>query len=99
MRILKHDGIGTEVPLPSTIDALFAVSNEELSKQTVLTKEVSGPVVTVVNQIVSIDLNNDGKQSLADTSIFMADLFSKNLRSDFNQDGVVNLKDLSILNQ
>jgi hypothetical protein len=99
MRILKHDGVGTEVPLPTPIDALFAVASETLSEQIVLGTEVPGPVVTVVNEIMNTDLNNDGKQSLSDISIFMSDLFSKNLRSDFNQDGIVNLKDLSILNR
>lgn len=99
MRVLKHDGLGTEIPLPSPIDALFAVNSEELEKKIVLEKSVSGPMVTVVDQVLNTDLNNDGKQSIADTSIFMTDLLLQNLRSDFDQDGSVTLKDLSILNQ
>lgn len=99
MKILKHDGLGTELSPPSPIDAIFAVSPELLAKDVLLETSVSGPTVTVMKELPSTDLNNDGKQSIVDTSIFMSDLFSQNLRSDFNQDGSVNLKDLSILNQ
>ena len=99
MQILAHDGLGTNVPVTVPIDAVFAISSEQLQSETKLATSVPGPTVTVVSGPPDIDLNDDGKQSLADTSIFMSDLVTQNLRSDFNQDKVVNLKDLSILTQ
>ena len=45
----------------------------------------------------SPDLNDDGAQTIADVSIFMRHLATQNFRSDFNNDGVVNLVDASIL--
>lgn len=99
IKILQHDGLGTLVDTPNTIDALFAVAPEALETDTVLKKAIDGPTVTVVTSAPSIDLNGDGRRSIVDTSIFMTDIITQNLRSDFNQDAVVNLKDLSILNQ
>jgi Cohesin domain len=97
MRVLKHDGLGTDVPLPTPIDALFAVAPETLHEQTLLASPLPGPTITVMPEAPSTDLNHDGKQTIADVSIFMVDFITKNRRSDFNQDGSVDLKDLSIL--
>ena len=97
MQILAHDGLGTTLPVSIPIDTIFAISTEQLQSETKLDMSVSGPTVTVFPAPPDTDLNDDGKQTIADTSIFMADIVTRNLRSDFNQDGVVNLKDLSIL--
>jgi len=97
MQILAHDGLGTSVPVTVPIDAIFAISKEQLDFETRLETSIPGPTVTVIPAPPQTDLNNDGKQSLADTSIFMTDFFSQNLRSDFNKDEKVDLKDLSIL--
>ena len=99
MRVLRHDGLGTEAPLSSPIDAIFAVEETTLSKETVFNAPLEGPKVMVIPEVPDRDLNDDGKQSMADISIFMSDLVSKNLRSDLNGDGTVNLGDLSILTQ
>lgn len=99
IQILAHDGLGTSVPVTVPIDAIFAISKEQLESETRLETGIPGPTLTVIPAPPQTDLNNDGKQSLADTSIFMTDLLKQNLRSDFNQDGVVNLKDLSIFTQ
>lgn len=98
-RILKHDGLGSEATLGQPIDAIFAVEESSLTDDTVLATTVSGPLVSVVTKTPDTDLNDDGKQSMADISIFMTDLVSQNKRSDFNGDGAINLKDLSILNR
>lgn len=97
MQILAHDGLGTAIPVTVPIDAVFAISLEQLESETRLETSVPGPTLTVISAPPNTDLNNDGKQTIADTSIFMTDLVKQNLRSDFNQDGSVNLKDLSIL--
>lgn len=96
-RILQHNGLGTEVELNEPIDALFAVTKETITKQSVIEKSVDGPKVQIVEKFPSTDLNNDGKQTIVDISIFMADLATQNLKSDFNKDGSVNLIDLSII--
>lgn len=96
-RILKHDGLGTEATLTAPIDALFDVEPASLTDETVLATSVTGPTLTVVHEVPNTDLNHDGKQTIADISIFMNDLVKQNPRSDFNADGVVNLKDLSII--
>jgi Cohesin domain len=99
IQILAHDGLGTTIPITVPIDAVFAISAEQLEAETKLETSIKGPTVTVIPAPPDTDLNDDGKQSLADTSIFMSDLVTQNRRSDFNQDNVVNLKDLSILTQ
>ncbi|USN89229.1 MAG: hypothetical protein H6780_02320 [Candidatus Nomurabacteria bacterium] len=100
IRILRHDGLGSDATVPDPIDSIFTIEPEKLDSGTVAKADsVKGPRVTVLAPANSIDLNADGKQSIADVSIFMAHLATQNLRSDFNHDGVVNLVDLSILNQ
>lgn len=97
MRILQHDGLGSDVTVEKPIDGIFAIESETLKRQTVFENEVSGPTVSVVPTTPDTDLNDDGEQTIADVSIFMTDLATKNLRSDFNQDAKVDLRDLSIL--
>lgn len=43
------------------------------------------------------DLNGDGSVDFCDSVVFASDLYSNNLRSDFNSDGIVNLEDTAIL--
>lgn len=99
MQVLQHDGLGTEASLATPIDSVFNVSEEVLSKETVFKSALEGPIVAVVPERKNRDLNGDGKQSMADVSIFMTDFVSKNLRSDLNGDGAVTLEDLSILTE
>ncbi len=95
VRILRHDGLGTEAAVPTPIDALFtiATSTDTTSPRTT----IATAAVTILANNISTDLNGDGIQSLADISIFMRDLGTQNKRSDFNQDGLVSTKDLSII--
>jgi Cohesin domain len=97
MKVLQHDGKGTEAAVTAPIESVFAVEPAQLSKETLFEAAVEGPTVIVIPETKNRDLNQDGKQSMADVSIFMTDLISKNLRSDLNGDGTVDLKDLSIL--
>lgn len=97
VRILKHDGLGTEAELAVPIDALFTITEEELDKQTIATAAVSDPRITILAAGRSTDLNGDNLQTIADISIFMRHLATQNNRSDFNSDGVVSAKDLSII--
>ncbi len=50
-----------------------------------------------LGEVVSADINGDGKVNLMDFSIFLLSWGTDDVRSDFNQDGTVNLADFSIL--
>lgn len=98
MRVLKHDGSGTEASLPTPIDAIFTVSTSSTT-ETIFSSSLKGPDVQIVATKPHTDLNNDGKRTMADISIFMTDLITKNLRSDFSGDGKVTLDDLKFLTE
>ncbi len=89
-RVLKHDGLGTDAKLKTSLDGLF----------TIKPLATDGPVYRQSKPeeiVLSTDLNNDGSTSIADISIFMLQLAGQNLRSDFNNDKKVTAADLSIL--
>lgn len=96
-RVLQHDGYGTETTVITPIDALFSVPEATPKKSTVYEKSGEKSEILVVPETKSTDLNQDGKQNMADVSMFMVDLAKKNTRSDFNQDGKVTMSDFSIL--
>jgi hypothetical protein len=94
--ILQHDGLGTEAEVEVPIDALFTIESEATSNN-VIASDIAPATYRVLDGPPSKDLNGDGKQSLADLSIFTLHMTSGNLRSDFNVDGKVDTKDLSII--
>lgn len=96
-RILIHDGLGTDAVLAEPIDTIVTIDGTSAQTQEVL--NTSGPrtAFVVTKEPVKTDLNGDGKQSIADVSIFMGHLATQEMRSDFDKDGTVGLKDLSIL--
>lgn len=96
-RILEHDGLGTDVAVEAPIDALFAVGNVNIDKETVAIPKTTTSMIAVGSARRNTDLNNDGRQSMADISIFMLNMFSDAERFDFNMDGEVDEKDLSII--
>lgn len=95
--ILKHDGLGSKAPLEGPIDSLFIVSNQNQETTILLHTSLPGPLISILTQLPQTDLSGDGKQTIADVSIFMSHIITQDGRSDFNQDGSVDLKDLSIL--
>lgn len=96
-RILRHDGLGTDVPLPESIDALFTSEPKETVITEVASIDRNERWYRIGNATPSTDLNEDGKTGIRDLSIFMLNLGSTDTRYDLNQDGDVNLKDLSVL--
>ena len=96
-RILQHDGLGTDAPLSSPIDALFTVENSPANKDVLAPEAMPRSSFTVLSQKPDTDLNGDGKHTLIDTSIFMLHIGQGESRYDFNQDGHVDTKDLSII--
>ena len=93
-RMLRHDGIGTDEVLGTSLDTIVSVSS---AQEGIRLKETGDS--TVISSVVgkSFDLSSDGKQSLADVSVLLGDLITKDKRSDLNNDGKVSLADLSIL--
>ncbi|MES2966387.1 MAG: hypothetical protein V4668_01210 [Patescibacteria group bacterium] len=89
-RVLKHDGLGTDAQLQTSLDALFTIK-PLLPKNEIITQGNPEEIM------LSTDLNNDNKTGLADISIFMIHITSQNLLSDFNNDKKVTAADLSIL--
>lgn len=96
-RILKHDGLGTDTHVAPSIDALFTVTEETLEEKTVAVPAVSSAKVAVSELPPSTDVNSDGKQTIADISIFIRNMFGSDQRYDFNMDGKIDTKDLSII--
>ncbi|MDA8597106.1 hypothetical protein N9L26_02075 [Candidatus Pacebacteria bacterium] len=97
IRVLQHDGLGTDATVLAPIDTLFTINVDSLERDTVLQKSSAGSPVAVLATPPRTDLNGDGRQSLIDVSIFMRDIVIQNKRSDFNGDGTVGNADLSIL--
>ncbi len=95
--ILAHDGLGSEVALGKPLDAVFEIGEEKLAAQAVAKPASQASVVAISAEPPSTDLNGDGKQTIADMSIFMLHIMGTDLRYDFNQDGKVNSADLSII--
>ena len=90
IRILKHDGLGTDAQLQTSLDALFTF--KPLTQRNEIITQGNPEEV-----ILTTDLNNDNVTGLADISIFMLHIASQNLLSDFNNDKKVTVADLSIL--
>ncbi len=95
--ILEHDGLGSDLNIKEPIDTLFTVEESVLSEDTISEPEATRMEVAVMNELPRTDINGDGKQNIADVSIFMMHVLSSDPRSDFNQDGNVDTVDLSIL--
>lgn len=93
-RMLRHDGLGTNEVLATSLDTIVNVSSEGEIVPLETTKDI-----TVVGGSLgkNFDLSDDGKQSIADVSVLLGDLISNAKRSDLNDDGKVSLADLSIL--
>lgn len=89
-RILKHDGLGTDAELRTSLDALFTIKPITANGDVIAQAKPDEIMLTT-------DLNNDGATTIADVSIFMLQLASQNMRSDFNNDKKVTVADLSIL--
>ena len=96
-RILEHDGFGTDVPLREPIDGLFTVAESVIEAETIASPRTTTTSLSIVSELPSTDVNGDGKQTIADVSIFMMNMLGTDTRFDFNQDGMVNATDLSIL--
>jgi hypothetical protein len=93
-QILKHDGLGTDTDIATPIDALFTVTAEVAP---VVNESHRTTQVVVASKDKNLDLSGDGKQSLADVSVFLQYLVTGNTAGDVNGDGRVSIADMSIL--
>lgn len=96
-RILAHNGLGTDVPLQTSVDAIFAVEESVIASETVATPEKTITSLSVIENPPSTDLNNDGRQTFIDIGIFLQNMLHNDARYDFNQDGRVDARDMGIL--
>ncbi len=96
-RILAHDGLGSDVSLQEPIDALFTVDETSIASETIAMPTPPPAAIAMVNEFPQTDINQDGKQTIADVSIFMVGMVKGDLSLDFTGDGKVNISDLSIL--
>lgn len=95
--ILRHDGLGSEVALGTPIENVVIVSGPEATEGDLIARVDKGSEFTVLTSPPSTDLNGDGRQTIADVSIFMLNIAGNDPRYDFNQDGRVNTTDLNLL--
>ena len=96
-RILAHNGLGTDVPVQTPIDAIFAVEESIIVSETVATPKKTTTSLSVTENPPSTDLNNDGTQTFVDIGIFLQNMLHNDVRYDFNQDGRVDARDMGIL--
>lgn len=89
-RIIKHDGLGTDVAIREPIDAIIKVTENMMPRTSVAH-------IDVRETSPSADLNGDGTVNFTDASILMLHLLSENPRYDLNEDGNVDATDLKIL--
>jgi hypothetical protein len=93
-KILRHDGRGTDSQLAESVNSVFKIVDDN---NNLIEKINESTNLIVAKELPSTDLNGDGKQSLADISIFMLNFGTYNILYDFNLDGKVNIQDLNIL--
>ena len=96
-RILLHDGLGTDASLGTNLDTIIRIDAETRTERMTLGDGAKTAPIRVVGALPSTDLDSDGKQTLADVSMFMVFLSRQDTRGDFNGDGVVDTQDLSRL--
>lgn len=89
-RIIRYDGLGTDVPQSKPIDAIITVLDTPPEPET-------ATHVLVTDTPPSTDINGDGKQSFADVSIMILNLFGSNPRYDLNQDSSIDRADLDMV--
>jgi len=96
IRILEHDGLGSEAVTAAPIDTIFTIQ-ENVDASTVLQKDGLRSSLQVVKEESPTDLNGDGMQTLADMSIFLGHFATQDLKGDVNDDGKINMTDMSIM--
>lgn len=96
-RVLEHDGSGTDADVSPFESVYFTVSTS--TSRAVVEKNTSPIDVQIMSETRTTDLNNDGKVTLADLSMFMLFFTSGNRQADFNGDGSITTADLNILLQ
>lgn len=95
IKILEHDGFGTETDAV-TSDVFVSIRSNLSTTSDLDSQPVSAPIkVAIIDK--KFDLNGDDKISLADVGVFFTAMVRNDIRADFNNDGKVNLADLSML--
>ncbi len=96
-QVLKHDGLGTEANLALPLESIFTIADPALAPVIIATTENETTAILIAPPMTSHDLNSDGKQSIADISVWFLHYVSGDIRGDFTGDGKTTTADLSIL--
>lgn len=95
VRILKHDGIGSDADVAPSLESVFTATGSTSLEYRAPQDRFSG--VTVATEAPSPDLNNDGVVSFLDIGTLLRNLGSDDPRYDLNQDGNVNTRDFAVI--
>lgn len=90
-RVLAHDGLGKDVALDKPLDTLFSIDTTPFVTPL---EETVADTMSVVSDIPSLDINNDGVIGFQDIGSLLTAFGSNEDRYDFNRDGVVNWQDI-----
>lgn len=99
VRILLHDGLGTEAELKDTVNSIVTIQHIDVPPENIVIPPETSTNFVVMKNPPSTDLNGDGKQSFSDISVFLLNFAGNNPRFDFNQDGEVDGADLKFLRE
>lgn len=90
-RVLAHDGLGRDVPLSQPLDTLFTIDTTPFAAPL---EEVEESTITVMSDVPSLDVNNDGVVGFKDISTLLTAFGSNEDKYDFNGDGTVDWSDI-----
>ncbi len=91
VRVLAHDGLGSDVELTKPLDTLISVDTTPFA---IPLQEAPMERVVIVADAPPLDVNGDGKLSFQDTGVLLFALGSTNPKYDFNGDGSVTWADI-----
>lgn len=90
-RILAHDGLGRDVPLVTSLDALFSVDTTQYA---IPIPDPTDNYVTAMDTVPPLDINQDGMLDFQDIGALLSAIGSDNSQYDFTGDSKVTWSDL-----
>jgi hypothetical protein len=97
VRVMAHDGLGTDLPIGEPLDALFTVDTTPYTLPSPEAEE--DKFVTVVPLQPNLDLNDDGERNFQDISVLLLNIGRSVPAYDFTGDGQVTWSDVRVWQQ
>lgn len=91
VRVLAHDGLGTDLEITKSLDTLISIDTTPYAIPLV-DSEIKE--VVIIQDIPPLDVNKDGKVNFQDIGVLLLGLGTKNSAYDFNRDGLVTWSDI-----